>query len=122
MFITEDFLACVSRHDGACGPSTSGFSNGCGRHVLSADHRKWFSSAVPAPCRPHRLWLFAAVHLPPPAIPGSGSPADARQHNSSSWPYLRRATHSRAVSALFRQPSICQRAKFCPWAPLKRPG
>ncbi|EKH28287.1 hypothetical protein ECFDA507_0643, partial [Escherichia coli FDA507] len=28
----------------------------------------------------------------------------------------------RAVSALFRQPSICQRAKFCPWAPLKRPG
>ncbi len=28
----------------------------------------------------------------------------------------------RATSALFRQPSICQRAKFCPWAPLKRPG
>lgn len=97
MFITEDFLACRSRHDGALRAVDQRFQQRLWSPCsVCRDHRKMVLQRRPRSLPSwHRLWLFAVQftchHLPFPVQVRLRMP---RQHNSSSRPYLRRATHS----------------------------
>ncbi len=100
MFITEDFFSCRSVTTALCGPSTSGFSNGCGRmFCLPVLPQSGYSAWYLNPWSRHRLRLlavqFTCHHLPFRFRFACGCPVSA----------IRRPGHISA-NGLFRAPLL----------------